>query len=404
MFRHRDRNQTPVDQRRPSVLTDPNDEGVPNGENSSIGVAPGAATPKAEFNVFSADLQASIGAELCRTRISGNQFFSATDIGRYSDERAMAMLFGTDGDGINDADEGNLFNASLSVYNTRNKNMVIAGNTFNLELDGTRKNVYMVAIDGLGLDQGSQVRIGSDFNGVSDALEKNRIYDGIFSVGVGGSAAANASWLSLRGNELVNCVAPAISPSQLAFWGKFMDVDTLGSARPVLEASSTVRSLVGTCPTNRAPYSHIILDVYVADPEGDIAADPQGKTYLKTFEDNGPGDANPAPGAFALNITSLGLPAGTKLTVTATYAYESRPSFGPVSIAGTNVSYEIHGGVPMYGVLRSSAITGPWSSLALTTATNGVVPTVGGTSFYRVSGLSFAQGTSPFADSVALAP
>ena len=48
-------------------------------------------------------------------------------------------------------------------------------------------------------------------------------------------------------------------------------------------------------------------------PDGFI----QGKTYLGSFVVDGQGDLNPAAGAFEFDITSLSLPANTKLTATA---------------------------------------------------------------------------------------
>jgi hypothetical protein len=405
MFRHRDRSGLTAATRRPSSATDVNDEGVPNGEGASIGVKPGAANPRAEFNVFGNDLGVAIGAELARTRISGNQLLAPTDIGRYSDSKVPSMLFGTDGDGVNDADEGNLFLATPEVYNTQNKVYVFAGNIFNLERNGSRPGAAMgFAVDGIRLDQGTMVRFGSDLNGVSDALEGNAVYDLPFAFNAGGSAPSNGSWLSMRRNTLVNCVEPPIFGNPLAYYDKFMEA-TLSDPHPVIAPSSTLSQLVGTCATNKAPYNRVFIDLYVADPEGDLATQPQGKTYLGTFEDNGAGDANPAVGAFTFNISSLAIASGTKVTATANYTAESKPSLSVVSIAGTDVTLQISGGVPTYEVSRASVITGPWTNLGLFKLPgNVIVPASGDTAFYRVAATSFAQQTSPFATSVALNP
>jgi hypothetical protein len=208
----------------------------------------------------------------------------------------------------------------------------------------------------------------------------------------------------MRGNELVNCVTPPVSGAQLTFFDKFMDASAVGSAKPVIAAGSTVNLLTGTCPTNNPAYSRVFIDLYISDPEGDAISDPQGKTYLATYEDNSPADANPAPGAFSFNISSLGLTVGTNVTIAATYQNDSRPTISSVSVAGGNVTLEVTGGNPTYSVQRASSITGPWSTISLLTPASLaspasiVVPTGGAVAFYRVGATSFAQQTSPFAD------
>lgn len=119
---------------------------------------------------------------------AGNGHF---EWGRYDDTEPM--IIGTDGDGVNDADEGNLFgplaliNGKLpsifDFYTTGRKSYIIAGNRFGIAVDGTRwTNSSFTIFGGLSLDGGTQVRFGSDFNGVSDALEANIIYNNnIFS-------------------------------------------------------------------------------------------------------------------------------------------------------------------------------------------------------------------------------
>jgi hypothetical protein len=47
---------------------------------------------------------------------------------------------------------------------------------------------------------------------------------------------------------------------------------------------------------------------------------PQGRTWLASFTDNGPQDAEPTPGRFDFDISSLGLSLGALVTVAATYS------------------------------------------------------------------------------------
>jgi len=258
MFRHRDRGSLTPTTRRPSNKTDPDDEGVLH-EGASIGVAPGSTNPRAQFNVFGADVdEISIGAEAIRMRISGNQFFSPFEIGRGSDTQVPSMIYGTDGDGVNDADEGNLFLAPIAVYGTQAKVYVVAGNVFGLARDGSRVGT-MQTIDSIGLNGGTMIRFGSDFNGVSDALEANKVYDGLFPNNNSGNASINGSWYSLRGNQLVNCLTPPIDGSALTYFDKFMDASV--TAKPVIAPASTVSLLTGTCSSNKAPYTRVYLDL-----------------------------------------------------------------------------------------------------------------------------------------------
>src|SRR5947207_7735277 len=115
---------------------------------------------------------------------AGNGFF---EWGRYDDTEPM--IIGTDGDGVNDADEGNLFGPLalnsdgsqanvFDFYSTSRKAFIIAGNRFGIGVDGTRwTNSSFTIFGGLNLQSGTEVRFGSDFNGVSDALEANVVYN-----------------------------------------------------------------------------------------------------------------------------------------------------------------------------------------------------------------------------------
>jgi hypothetical protein len=393
-FRHRDRGGLTAATRRPLAATDPNDEGIPNGEGHIYGVAPGSANPRAEFNVFGADLGASIGSEYARTRISGNQILSTTDIGRYSDTQAPSMIVGTDGDGVNDADEGNLFGGTLSFYNTQNKVYLIAGNVFGLNRDGSRIGIsYGAAIDVLRFDQGTIC-----------TFESNQSYDSSFAVNVGGAAPSNGSAFSMRKNSLVNCVNPPIDESQLTYFNKFMDASV--TAKPVISAASTVSTLVGTCSSNKPPYNRILIDLYISDPEGDAAGDPQGKHYLATYEDNSGADSNPVVGAFSFNISTLGLAAGTNVTLTANYRAAEQPTISAISVSGTDATLTITGGLPTYDIQRAADVGGPYSTISLAKlAGNAIVPTGGGSqAFFRLRGTSSVEQTSPFATKVNLLP
>lgn len=404
MFRHRDNAGTVTTNTRPDLA---------NGENSSIGVAPGAADPRAEFNVF-AECGLSIGGECLRIRVAGNQFLygaigdlggNRPEFGRFDDTQVPSILWGTDGDGVNDAEEGNLFQVPASLYNTGNKSIAFAGNIFGLALDGSRLAKLSFAVDGFSFNQNTKVRFGSDFNGVSDALEANKLYDTLMFAG-DHSTATNNAWVSLRGNVLVNNGAmPPLDPVVSAgVYDKWIDTTAPNPITPALSPSSTVSSLSGTCGLPLPGVARMIVDLYLADPEGDLIAIPQGKTYLGTFEDNSPADSNPAVGAFTFNIASLGIASGTKVTAAVTYSKDTQPTITSVSHSGSATTITISGGSPTYNIQRASVVTGPYTTIAVASGASVTFSDAATTSFYRVVTSTASGQTSPFAPSVALLP
>jgi len=423
-----------------------------------VGVAPGSPSPRAEFNVFVGYGYAMDGENI-RTRVSGNFFgvlpdgvtpYNMTELnlpgfqggqfefGRYDD--TQPIVIGTDGDGVNDAEEGNLFGPLALVgfsqphqfdfYSTGRKPFIIAGNRFGIAVDGTRWTNSSFGIGDFSLDQGTQLRFGSDFNGVSDALEANVVYNNnIFSVEYpapsgttvkslfGGMSSSNVktdAWVSVRGNLFVNNF-PTFDPDHSSavnysnWWASYV-TDTSQTV-PALSASSTISTLIGTCgyPTNG--YTNLIVDVYVPDPEGQVNGamfdQPsfggasgwgfvQGKTWLGSFLDNGPYDSDPAIGSFALNISRLGLAHGTKITVAVTYSTFARPRLTSInhSDSTTTLSWTGDNGGPFssptaggpssgFGVQRASSLSGSWTTAYA--ASNSIALTdTAGVSFYRI--------------------
>jgi hypothetical protein len=425
----------------------------------TVGVAKGSTNANAEFNVF-AGLGYAMDGENIRSRASGNFFgvlpdgvtaYNMTALnpnnfqggqfewGRYDDTEPM--IIGTDGDGVNDAEEGNLFGPLALVgiqqphhfdfYSTGRKPYIIAGNRFGIAVDGTRWTNSSFAIGSFDLSQGSQIRFGSDFNGVSDALEANLVYNNsIFSAeytnppnslapslfaGMGSTSVQIDAWLSCRGNVFVDNF-PTFNPDDSSasnytnWWSTYVaDTDTI---IPALATNSTVSTLVGTCsaPSTNG-YTNIIIDVYLPDPEGQINGARfdlptfggtngwgfvQGKTYLGSFIDNGRYDSDPAVGSFKLNISSLGLPHGTKVTAAVTYSSFGIPQINHLSRSGTNtlLAWTGSNGGPLtstnaggpssgFGLQRGSSLSGPWTTIY--TPTNGIsVPDGAGVAFYRV--------------------
>ncbi len=382
---------------------DVNDNGRPALPNNGIiiGVAPGSTNPAAEFNVMVGGGYQVDGVGI-RGRFSGNRVGIMPDgvtawnpsmlppgqwqhgfieWGRFDD--TQPVYIGTDGDGINDAWEGNQFGpidgtavtqpTVFDFYYMGVKTYIIAGNRFGLDIHGNRFPNCSFNIGSFQLPTGTQVRFGSDFNGVSDDLEANIVYNNnVFStlfpspvyapsciqeaMNSAPGSITNA-WISMRGNVMVNNF-PAFNPddssaSKFLNWMSNYMVFTLESpdptnAVPVLSDSSTITTLSGTflAPTNG--YTNLVLDLYLPDPEGLVNGAlfgypsfggtsgwgfVQGKTYLGSFQ-----IANPASGAFSLDISGLGLAHGTKVTAAITYSSFARPNITSISHEGTNTT------------------------------------------------------------------
>ncbi len=387
-FRHRDRGTGGT---RPEL---------PNMENMTIGVKNGAGDARAQFNVLeSISGGLTIAGEGTRCKVSGNQFLGSLnppEIGRYDDTQVPSIVYGTDGDGVNDAEEGNLFpSVGIAFYGTGNKVYAISGNIFGLERDGTRPAAITYALDEFRLDQRTKVRWGSDMGGLNDEVEGNTMYD---TLGLSLNAAApdNQAWFLMRGNKLVkNLTLPTDETTGLNLYNKHMNT----AFTPVISAA-TITSLTGTCGTPLAGVDSVVIDVYESDPEGDTAGNPQGKRLLGSFTDNGPLDSNGASGAFTLNTSALGVHSGMKLTITANYLKASgAPTVTSVARSGGNTTLNIAGGNPPFNILRSSIVSGPYTSFASAAANPAVFADANPTSFYKLSHIAGGGQTSPFATS-----
>jgi hypothetical protein len=384
-----------------------------------VGVAPGSPNPRAEFNVFvgygyimdSENIRARFSGNFCGVmpdgvtaynmpdqdptdfNNAGNGFF---EWGRWDDTEPM--IIGTDGDGVNDADEGNLFGPLdlingnqaniFDFYSTGRKPYIIAGNRFGIAVDGTiwHNNSFCI-FGGLSLNQGTQVRFGSDFNGVSDALEANIVYNNnVFSTlwpdptsndygvpappifqGMQSSPGSTMdAWVSVRGNVMVNNFPvfdpdPALSGGSptyfMNWWSNYVTFtsDTPGAtnAIPTLASGSTISKLIGTfAPITTNGYTNVVLDLYVPDPQGEtngaLFSQPsfggnwatpggwgfvQGQTYLGSYL-----IPNPASGVFSLDISGLGLAHGTPVTAAITYSAFARPKITSITRAGNSTT------------------------------------------------------------------
>ncbi len=172
---------------------------------SSVGLAKNSATPQADQNIFM-NYGQPVSLHGWTNRVSGNRFNVFPDgmhqyfpdplngdpvtyvsttafIGGVRDGRAV---YGTDGDGVNDAEERNLFaglprqrsvTAAAIDQQLGGFDLRISGNYFGMAADGvthfTNSCSFLRISDRP--TPATNVVVGSDFNGVSDNLEGNVI-------------------------------------------------------------------------------------------------------------------------------------------------------------------------------------------------------------------------------------
>jgi len=406
-------------------------------DNMVLGVEPNAIKPEAQFNVI-AGMKIPIGIEGNNTRISGNFIgvlpngtneFNNTAAG-LPNEGAIQIgrtdggtIIGTDGDGVNDAAERNVFagvtpktvdpvngyDHLIEFYGSGQRtNIVIAGNYIGVGIDGaTRFTNGAPVISGLT----ATARIGSDFDAVSDTVEGNVIFNNFPASVFQGDVVvkdfledvSEDAIISLRGNKLVNNFTPPVSPLRddgaflTAYYSKAI-LDPESGIAPTLSDSTSVTRLIGTIPvadTNSYPLA--VIDLYTADPEGMAAGQAeavpqlpngfvQGLIYLGSFFEGSAIDLDPAPGKFSFNIGALNIPVGTRLTITANYSQDrlgthnaatlttlfSNPVVAkegsPISEPPGPLSVVVSGNsvrVTFTGVLQSAAsIEGPWNDVS----------------------------------------
>jgi hypothetical protein len=397
----------------------------------TVGVAAGSPNPRAEFNVFVTGY--GLDSQGGPLRIAGNFWgvlpdgttladISTLNSGNQKGDAFVEfggsndILIGTDGDGVNDADEGNLFGSyqaggdAIYYYGSQGKT-VIAGNAFGVDIHGNSFSVgpFTKLVHHFNHDATCAVRFGSDFDGVSDALEANTVADAqLFDID--STSTTNSHWVSMRGNSFSNTTTPSgnrppVGDGQdasngMPIYANFIDVsgtNGLLDIIPVIGGGTTTNSLTGTCGQPLGPpFTRLVVDLYAAD----TAAVPQGKKWLGSFTDNSAEDSNPAVGAFTFDTTALRIARGTPVTMTVTYSRDTRPTIGPIARTGNQTKLSVTGATgPNYGIQKSSTVKGPYS---FTAAAAGGAATFTDTnnpaSYYRATGPSATGQTSPFSE------
>ncbi|MEI2723696.1 MAG: hypothetical protein V9H26_09170 [Verrucomicrobiota bacterium] len=386
----------------------------------TVGVAKNSANPRAEFNIIMSQAT-GITIQGARTRYCGNFFNVLADgMTQYlpdpqrdpgdplTDHPLPTTSFiggnyagydviGTDGDDVNDAEERNIFAGLPRKRSNGCAQIDHQAGCYNIKVSG---NYFGVAVDGITRWTNSSTPFrfsnrpatatncvfGSDFDGISDALEANvicnnwpldywfpepatqpdlstyadgqlspRYQPGAPPETLNNDAEEGPSTHSFRGNKLVNNFTAPISPfaasrdrsSAAWYFPSYTNIIQASAFTApngnsaegatnfvtVVAPGSSTRRLKGTFPLGIAPYTNVIVDVYVANEEGLINGAKfqtltnilpvwaQGESVLAyNLEADTAADLDPATGAFNFNIAPYNIPAGTKVTVTASYA------------------------------------------------------------------------------------
>lgn len=245
-------------------------------------------------------------------------------------------VIGTNGDGVSDSDERNVFNHvvydSHGEFYSNSRNFVCAGNYFGVGIDGVTPAPLStnIAPNLLDLSGTGQVRIGSNGDGVSDDLEGNLI------VNVAGSrciVAGSTVPIVCRRNKLVNCSVTAVpfgdgeNAPYSAYYTPYL-ADVASGAAPTL-SSLNGGILRGRIPAPGAAYPNASIDLYYVDPAALKKTDhwPNAMThpgtFIGTYQDNSAADQNPAANEFAFDVSSLGLAPTTYLAVAVNYSADA---------------------------------------------------------------------------------
>ncbi len=387
--------------------------------DGTFGVAKNSANPRAEFNIVMSQ-GAGVTMDGERNRYCGNFFnvFASGMTQYFPDPQrttadgvntafvpTVAFIsssdsgygtIGADGDGINDAEERNVFaglthkrdgNEAIINYQSGCYNLKFAGNYLGMAVDGVTHFTNMSTIFRVGNrpDNPTNMVVGSDFDGVSDAIEGNVIgnnwpldywfpnrastepdlslysdlylfpytQDGAPCEVFSNDKQIGQYGLSFRGNKCLNTLSGPLSPFNVwedaspdenGNFGTYDDcVTSVGVVNKdvyeaatnyvtVLNASST-RRLRGTFPMGINSWTNVIIDVYVANQEGltsgaefvtltnVVPVWAQGESTLAhSLQADTLADLDPATGQFTFNISPYQIPAGTKVTATASYA------------------------------------------------------------------------------------
>jgi hypothetical protein len=407
----------------------------------------------AEHNLITGQLLA-IHLETPFTRVSGNRFNYLPDgsvfdyskvpgyLGQFSDMEAIEngrghfMLIGTDGDGINDANERNFvgplkYDVVAEFWRTAT-GVVMAGNSFGYGPSGSVLFKNPTPISLAVVRSYSTLRVGSDFSGPDDSngLEANYL-SGMVTPLIrfhGSNATAEQpARVSFRGNVLSGNVgnAPWDASSGLAadkFYGSALAEPT-GELRPVIQTNSTVTTLSVRVPARNPSNAigGIQVDVALADPVGLSATSeeyPNGSVQSLKHLKQVTLDTSFDGGLVDIDLTGIALSAADlkRVTISASYVLNAvaatdatiavpvaavtspfsatlggfevptTPIRVAVTLSGNTLGLSWTGGLPPYSVQVRSALDAPWQNLLTINTLTAPIPVTNAAAFFRVSG------------------
>jgi hypothetical protein len=407
----------------------------------------------AEHNLITGQLLA-IHLETPFTRVSGNRFNYLPDgsvfdyskvpgyLGQFSDMEAIEngrghfMLIGTDGDGINDANERNFvgplkYDVVAEFWRTAT-GVVMAGNSFGYGPSGSVLFKNPTPISLAVVRSYSTLRVGSDFSGPdeSNGLEANYLSGmGTPLIRFHGSnaTAEQPARVSFRGNVLSGNVgnAPWDASSGLAadkFYGSALAEPT-GELRPVIQTNSTVTTLSVRVPARNPSNAigGIQVDVALADPVGLSATSeeyPNGSVQSLKHLKQVTLDTSFDGGLVDIDLTGIALSAADlkRVTISASYVLNAvaatdatiavpvaavtspfsatlggfevptTPIRVAVTLSGNTLGLSWTGGLPPYSVQVRSALDAPWQNLLTINTLTAPIPVTNAAAFFRVSG------------------
>ncbi len=355
------------------------------------------------------------------------------------------MIIGTEGDGVSDANERNVigpvvfdfFGTTLARFSGAATNIVFAGNYVWVGIDGQSavpRSQMTRDVTLCSIQKQSSIRVGSNFDGVSDTLEGNLVFNlgcqlepcdapvrafiGL-DEGNNDNGGADAARIVFRGNSLVNLASDVLMQDQnvliSAYYSAVM-ADSANNFTTVLSTNVSGTQLLVTVPSpNTNNYPTRIVDFYAVDPVAwTNNSRALGKTYLGSVVDGSAQDRDPAPDRIAFDIGTLNLSGTTTVTALVTYSEDSGlatqagravsaifshpvtvnpvaspPRIGPFSYSGGTVTLVVSGGTPPYQLqVRADLTAGSWENFGAAFTNSPMIfpATNQSRSFYRVMG------------------
>jgi hypothetical protein len=351
------------------------------------------------------------------------------------------MVIGTEGDGVSDANERNVigpvFSETLARFSGAATNIVFAGNYAWVGIDGQSavpRSRFTTDITLFGIQKQSTIRVGSNFDGVSDGLEGNLVYNLgcqldpcdapvrafiALDESNNDNTGADAARIVFRGNSVVNIASDVLMQDQnvllATYYSSVMAEGTTNFSTSLSTNAAATQLLVTVPPPNTGNYPTRIVDFYAVDPVAWTNSNRAlGKTYLGSVIDGSALDRDPAPDRVAFDIGNLNLSGTTTVTALVTYSKDaglktqagravsaifSNPvtvdpvalplQIGSFSYSGGNVTLVVAGGTPPYQLqVRADLASGIWENFGATFSNAPVTfaATNQSRSFYRVMG------------------